>query len=765
MAWVMDFRTVLGGAVVVVLMTAAKAGHEVSYYPSFYPQEIRIEPLDPAAATKEFANKTDPLHAYIGSAPNFAGDAPADLKSVVSLRSFITVSINPKSARAKNADARCGLVRKAVQSFETQTDVIAHPYPITPYHADFLSHVDLVAEAKASAAAESGQSSSLTVRALPTGAKLLLSPKTRTDVVNWDVEVSEVTVDELLRRARVGANLWIPPPWVKEGWFQAYNLLRPSVVNQGQGEHVDAVYQRLTQGSYNDDAERVNLERNLVESLSAGCERAVIGYRLRREFYNDEFSNGIENIASDSQSGFNSGVIIRTLKLKDFPWNGWLRLGLDGSPEAAWNPVAGFTDAAGRLVWSTVGDAAFLPIPDNSRWVQNRAEVVPDVDERRPSQSMLIPTGASMPEVGTGRLVPVDPGKGAMGKITYRISASAFQDGTEMEPADLLYPYALAYRWGEGEGNGTFDPDVAATTAMLRERLAGVRVVRVDRRVLQIADLTFTYRYPIVEVYLNSLLPDEEDNMLIAPPWSSVPWHLLALMEAAVERNIAAFSQAEAGRRGVPWLDLVRDKVQVAKMGELIKDFAQTGYRPPALEQLVSTEMATARWKALAKFLEQNDHLLVTNGPYRLVSWSPQVTVLGVMRDFTYPVGMGTFDRFAYPPHAVITGVERAGDRVMVATDVEMAIKAQRDHHPIRKPLTRETLRDTLAIRAVPRYLIVGDGGKVVAAGNAKWEADGRFAAALPTLPSSGNYSLFAGIFLDGNTIDPSIVSFSLEGK
>jgi len=26
---------------------AAKAGHEVPYYPSFYPQEIRIEPLDP----------------------------------------------------------------------------------------------------------------------------------------------------------------------------------------------------------------------------------------------------------------------------------------------------------------------------------------------------------------------------------------------------------------------------------------------------------------------------------------------------------------------------------------------------------------------------------------------------------------------------------------------------------------------------------------------------------------------------------------------
>ena len=39
-----------------------------------------------------------------------------------------------------------------------------------------------------------------------------------------------------------------------------------------------------------------------------------------------------------------------------------------------------------------------------------------------------------------------------------------------------------------------------------------------------------------------------------------MPWHVLALMEAAVERGFAAFSQTEAARRGLPWLDLVRDK-------------------------------------------------------------------------------------------------------------------------------------------------------------------------------------------------------------
>ena len=39
---------------------------------------------------------------------------------------------------------------------------------------------------------------------------------------------------------------------------------------------------------------------------------------------------------------------------------------------------------------------------------------------------------------------------------------------------------------------------------------------------------------------------DPEQDAVIAPPWSTLPWHLLVLMEEAVERGWAAFSQEEA---------------------------------------------------------------------------------------------------------------------------------------------------------------------------------------------------------------------------
>jgi hypothetical protein len=139
--------------------------------------------------------------------------------------------------------------------------------------------------------------------------------------------------------------------------------------------------------------------------------------------------------------------------------------------------------------------------------------------------------------------------------------------------------------------------------------------------------------------------------------------------------------------------------------------------------------------------------------------------VLGVVREFTYPVGIGTFDRFAYPPHAIVTGVERAEGRVLVTADVEMATKVQRDHRAVRKPLKHDTLRDTLTIRPLVRYFIVGEDGKVKTAGRATWQPDGRFAVGLTDPPAAEDDKLFAGIFLDGNTLEPSIASINLKSN
>jgi hypothetical protein len=745
---------------VVIAPPSARADHEVSYFPSFYPHEIRIEPLDPEAAAREFVNKTDPLHVYVGNAPRFSRQIPEHLKSVESLKSLITVSVNPQSSRLQNREARCHAIGQASAALAASPDVVMHPYPITPYHADYFGHADRVSPDKATRT--------------PTGAPTfragadpsLLSPQVRVQATDWDMSLDETSVSALLIDAGVGFNEWPAPPWTKEGWFQAYQLLRPAISQASDREQADELYERLTHNEFRERTEQLNLERELVAALIGSCERAVVGYRMRQEFYTDDFSDGIENLAVDSQSGLNSAVFLRTVKLKDFLWNGSLRIGIDPHPTAAWNPIAGFTDAPGRLVWSTVGDNAFLPIPYNSRWVQNRAEIR-TTDESGTKRSVRVPDDALVPESMTGKLGPVGPGHGAMAKVLYRLSASNFSDGSVMEAADLFYPYALAFRWGAGGQNAvTHDPEIAAATRLIRERLRGVKLVRVEETSRPIADQIFTYRSPIIEVYLDNLAFDEQENALIAPPWSSVPWHVLALMEATVERGIAAFSRSEAERRHLPWLDLVRYPAQMKTFRALIKEFAQTGYRPAALELLVGPETAKARWQLLDQFVEANGHLLVTNGPYRLKAWSPDAFVFEVVRDFTYPVGLGTFNGFVYPARALISAMERAGDLVLVRADAEFVVKQQRDHRLVRAPLRPDTLRGTLQpIRPESHYVVIGQDGRVAAAGSLVRQPDNRFAVSLPTTLQFGVHTLFAAIFLDGNTIDPAIGRIELRNN
>src|SRR5260370_11510976 len=149
-------RARIGGLVlglvcaVVIASPSAQADHEVSYYPSFYPQEIRLEPLDPEAAAREFISKTDPLHAYVGTAPRFSGQIPEHLKSVESRKSLITVSVNPQSSRLQKREARCHAIGQAAVALRTQPDVVIHQYPITPFHAAYLAHPDRLSPTKPS---------------------------------------------------------------------------------------------------------------------------------------------------------------------------------------------------------------------------------------------------------------------------------------------------------------------------------------------------------------------------------------------------------------------------------------------------------------------------------------------------------------------------------------------------------------------------------------------------------------------------------------
>jgi hypothetical protein len=359
----------LGAGIVFFVAVAAWAGHELPIYPSFYPHEIEIRTVAPEQAAA--ALREGKLHAYVGSSLSIAGAPPEQIGAVESLGAFVLVRINPQSPLAK--ENACAAVRTVVRALG-QDGFVPHPYPVTPFHGDYLHHADLADAAKARLA-DGEAEPRLKVKA--SGALAQRHPPWSAQGNDWDAEVIEVDAAALVESAMRMMNGLIAPPWLKAGWFHAERLLADAVTDPARKSRIEADRTRLMAGDYTGLTERINIERDVVSALTQDCRKIVAGYTVKRETINVDYTAGIENVGYDSITGLSSPMFLRTVKLKDFPWNGWLALGTAAPPAAAWNPIGGMNDPFGRLVGYAVTDPALLPSPYESGWMLNRIADLP----------------------------------------------------------------------------------------------------------------------------------------------------------------------------------------------------------------------------------------------------------------------------------------------------------------------------------------------------------------------------------------------------
>jgi hypothetical protein len=392
----------------------------------------------------------------------------------------------------------------------------------------------------------------------------------------------------------------------------------------------------------------------------------------------------------------------------------------------------------------------------------------PITERRAPAQpaaaaqvAVSVPADAVLPLPGDGRMQPVGGGKTARQKLTYRVLGSAFHDGTTMGAADILYAYGFAYRWGVRNPAEPlhYDPYVDAATASMRQHLAGMKFTGTDStsKSFRVAEINVVRELFIFDIYTSLASGDPEQDAVIAPPWSTIPWHLLVLMEEAVTRGWAAFSEEEAARRGIEWLDLARSDRMNKRLFSLVETFERDGYRPAALRSLVGVDEARKRWAALAAFYRTHGHFLVTNGPYVLKRWAKESVSLDVFRDLSYPLGVGSYDVYAVPRRGFITKVERNSDHLRVFADIETIMKFQRSYDVVRKPL--QSLDPEETKRAAPecRYAVTDAGGHVVLAGVASLADDATFNVDLGGKLPDGSYTLRAEIVVNGNAMNADI--------
>src|SRR5262245_7401476 len=270
-------------AVAVILVSGrGGAGHSVGHFPSFYPDEIRIDVVDPAAAAKGLADMT--LHAYVGGIPEFTQPVPDHVKSIRSLGAFVLLSPGPKTQRLATEQERCTVLGgvTTVLGRHGAPGFVFTLSPITPFHADYLHHVTGFGELTAALHFGTPPLRQVSVAAKGRAAETAVEAKFGAVVKAEDADaiVEVVPVEDLLAADRIRPDGGSGPPWLKEGWFHAYRLLAPSL-DATQRAAADDLFQRLVHGGLRGGlAERIDLERRLLTALTKGCHRVVLGFTM-----------------------------------------------------------------------------------------------------------------------------------------------------------------------------------------------------------------------------------------------------------------------------------------------------------------------------------------------------------------------------------------------------------------------------------------------------------------------------------------------------
>src|SRR5206468_1480318 len=138
---------------------------------------------------------------------------------------------------------------------------------------------------------------------------------------------------------------------------------------------------------------------------------------------------------------------------------------------------------------------------------------------------------------------------------------------------------------------------------------------------------------------------------------------------------------------------------------------------PEALRGIVPAAEARRRWAALREFGRRHGHFLPTAGPYLLGRVTAEGVTLPVFRDFSYPLGLGSFDQYPIPLRAFIVRAERRGERLEIQAEVENIEKFERSYKIVREPFRPQPASEKFREPLTVHWVVLDANDEVAAAG------------------------------------------------
>ena len=418
-------------------------------------------------------------------------------------------------------------------------------------------------------------------------------------------------------------------------WFS--NM--PGNNNPGYWNYENAQLDSLTKKIYVSDftsaEERISL---IEEATKVGVSESV---RIFLASKTDQY------VANDSIDGvinaLGAGVPTRFTPINVKSDSDSLAVGVKQIYQGSWNPIAGFSDVYSNQIWLNLYDPGVFSHPFTGKTIPIRTQW--QVENFGTDRKITVPEDAIIWDIENQRWEEVGINHEATSKVTFDLILGNWHHEQNMDMNDILYSTYFLSEWGseQRENDKTYDSEFSPQAAQNAKTLVGIKPIDHDT----------------IEIYVDYWHFDEAEIASWSTPWSSMPWEIVAASEKAVLDGKVSFSRSGGISKNVNWLSLIIPN-DARIIQQYLIQLKESEYIPPSLQNSQHDwQYFEQRYDAAISWIEQNNHAIISNGPFYLDNYSPEsrtITIKSFDSD-GYPFESGKWGEFEQIKFPKITDI------------------------------------------------------------------------------------------------------------
>ena len=403
-----------------------------------------------------------------------------------------------------------------------------------------------------------------------------------------------------------------------------------------KNDYIDSITKKIYLSDFASAEERSMLIKQATKEGVSESVRIFLASKTDQYVVNDDV-DGIIN-------ALGAGVPTRFTTINAKSDNDSLVIGVKQIYQGAWNPVSGFSDTYSNQIWLNLYDPGVFSHPFTGKTIPIRTDW--QVENFGNDNKITVPEDAILWDIDSQGWKKVGTNQEATSKVTFDLVLGNWHHEQMMDMNDILYSLYFLLEWGseQQEGDNTYDSEYSPQAVQNVKTLIGIKPIDDDT----------------VEVYVDYWHFDEAEIAAWTSPWSSMPWEIVAASEDAVLDGKVSFSRSGGVSKSVNWLSLIVPNDANIIKGHLT-EFKESKYIPPSLRDSEHDwEYFEGRYDAAIKWIDENKHAVISNGPFYLDNYSPESRTITIKSfdSIGYPFDAGKWEKFEQIKFPKITDVK-----------------------------------------------------------------------------------------------------------